>query len=222
MLCHTVSVNSGRIAGAALVVLLLGGCSAAVPSSTPRPTETATIEPTPVQSETPPSRPDESDLVLTSEGLGYLKIGDPVPEMESAVAIVELDPDYPCYPPTGAWLTTYHDDAFVIRTENAVPSAAVDWILVKSTDIGTDRGIHVGDTREVVLAAYPEASESAQSGGDIDLYIATGDRGMLLFEFATSAGEYPVDQLLWIRALDVDYPFVYPIANTGAGGPCES
>ena len=188
--------------------------SAEIPPPAPAPT------PTPV-------KPALDGLVLTTEGLGNLAIGAPVPDVAQPLALVAFYPEYGCYQPNGAWLSTYESPplltTFVIRTENFEPSAEIDWILVKSPLIKSDRGIGAGDSRDAVLAAYPEAQQLPDSHPYVDLYSVTGTRGMLLFEISTAdSEEYPPDELLWLRTVSVDYPYIYPIANSGAGGPCEA
>lgn len=221
-----------RITLAAAAVIAAGtliGCAQSEPQPTV-PTDSASSPSAEAPTPTPTSpavKPDLEDLVLTTEGLGDLAIGAPVPDAAQPLALVAFDPEYSCYPTNGAWLSTYESapllGTFVIRTENFEPSGAIDWILVNSPLIKSDRGVGAGDSRDAVLAAYPEAQQLPDGNPYVDLYAATGTLGMLLFEIATAdSEEYPPHELLWMRTVSVDYPDIYPVANSGAGGPCEA
>jgi hypothetical protein len=209
-----------------LVAAVVGGCAHDSPPSpsgtaTGRPTLTSSAEPTPAA-----ARPALTDLELTTEGIEYVVLGQPVPVVDPVSAIIQYDPDG-CGAGVGTWLTTYDDptqDVLIVLTENSEESTPVRWILIETTEIGTDRGIHAGDSREAVLSAYPEAQPYPLSRSDMEMFIVRGTAGMLLFEFSVDNAEYPVGELLYLRALaiDVEADGIFSIANTGAGGACSS
>ncbi|HEY5231899.1 MAG TPA: hypothetical protein VIJ11_13535, partial [Galbitalea sp.] len=91
------------VVGALVVVVGLSGCApAALPA--PHPTSSHVVAaPTP----TPTTPPALSELVLSPDGLGPLRIGFPVPDQPLASAVVVWDPTK-CGT-TGAWISRYTD-----------------------------------------------------------------------------------------------------------------
>ena len=223
---------------AIVALFVLAGCSAdspAVPSRSASsiPTSASSIPtPTPTASAPPDdSKPELGDLRLSTEGIGYLRMGESIPTRDTTTAMVvwntracneshdEAD--------RGAWLNTYNDEAqdlLVVRTADFTEDAPLAWILIETPLIPTDRGVRVGDSRSAVLAAYPDAVEFSPAfpRDDIHMYVLRGIRGTMVFEFATTGSTgYPLDELLWLRVLDVMDDHVGSIANTGNGGACD-
>lgn len=161
------------------VLALLAGCTptpAAEPTSSPAASpEASASTPTPE----PPSRPELSDLALSSEGLGTLRFGQ-VPESDPALSMVSFDP-VACTdavtgeplgivagdPLAGAWVI---DPSYLVDPEpfdtgatfgvgvDAAAGNIVTRIDLYSDDIPTDGGVRFGDDRADVVAAYPGAS----------------------------------------------------------------
>jgi hypothetical protein len=161
------------------------GSPTATPSATPTATETPAAA-------TPPAL---SDLALSSEGLDYVKVGQPVPDHDSASAIVQwkqpycegADADGP-----GAWKTLYPKAEngnlafYVEATEKTEP---VTIIYIISTKIETEHGLHKGSTVAKVKALG--GTEAKDVGGGIEAWVIHGNQG----ELVAFVGDGKVQQL---------------------------
>jgi hypothetical protein len=204
------------------VAVSMAGCAG--PEPTPEPTTTITT-PTPTPTPTP-APPALADLVVTPDGLGTLRIGD-APAPDPATAMVAFDDDicvYPEYgieagdPLAGGWapLAIYGDGGPTAGIEgNAafqifVKDDVVVRIDLKDSSIPTEGGVRIGDTRDDLLAAHPDAVKAASSPIS-EVYRLTGSAGALDIEVKVEGAEFSgyweptdVDTVAWIRVVSRD------------------
>ncbi|WP_213816559.1 hypothetical protein [Glaciihabitans sp. dw_435] len=246
--------NSYVSAGTLLLIaaLTLSGCAteAAGTSSTtasPAPTESVTPLPsvptvttTPTTPAAEATRPAPDFLVVSTEGVGPLVIGSPVPAAPAASAVVAWDADY-CVgadrpdvvaggPFAGAWVPRYAKTAtatsgtrfpFEMVTKGSKKDAPVTMIYVWSPLMSTTQGIHPGSTVTELTSAYG-ADATVKHFPMSDVYTVTGPTGRISFEVATkadTAGATLVGTVVWMTAYDVaTEPFA--MAGTDAGSLC--
>lgn len=150
--------------------------SSALPSPSGTPTASATLTPSPLD-----------DVVLSSEGLGPIEIGEPM--SATASDLVEWDPDY-C---GGGWVPVVKAtadvgwDFFPISGESK--SDPVTLIQVYSPRFTTVDGISAGSTVEELLDAGFEVSGEPSGGTGIQPYTLSGDRGELVAYVAAGNNE---------------------------------
>jgi len=226
-------MNIPRAVVAAVLAISLAGCA---PEAAPP----EVAEPAPIETPTPtpePTKPTLSELVLTTEGLGDLVVGEPVPDTDPELALVDWDP-VNCVvegsglsegdPGAGSWVPTYDDGAFTTLTSPDKDGAI---IVISGSDsaLATDEGIALGSSVADVEAAYPDAT--LLEGELSTVYIVEGDAGKLLIEVAidpadipgywTSSERYEVDHVIIVSAVAAAIE-PYGVAGTGAGGPCTT
>lgn len=187
------------VTGAVIALTVLSGCNTpAVPVVTPTP-EAVTDSPS-AAPEAPTTRPSLDELVLSTEGLGTLLIGQP-PVTDEALSMIYISPNYctiengfdtglaPGDPEAVRWLAHPSYEVLVTPTQagsaffaqvDAAAGNAVRRIELVTTDIPTDKGIRLGDQREDVVAAYADAVVTEFDLTDV--YTVTGPTGLLLFE----------------------------------------
>jgi len=208
----------GVVAGS----LLLSGCAGEEPAEIAEPAPIVTESPSPTPTPTPePTKPALNELVLTTEGLGYLVIGQPVPE--SDLPIVRLDPNA-CpasldVGPPPRWLADYPEgkEAFYLYTQDDAVDGAVRLIASNDGNISSDRGVGVGSTLAEVKSAYPDARASNTTG--VQMLIVDGVAGKLRFEVQDdNDGSKLVDFMTVVRLSDFDLG----IAFSGYGGTCHA
>ena len=204
------------------VVVLVSGC-AGEPSPDPTAATSASSTPTPTSTPTPePTKPALSELVLSADGLGYVRVGSPVPEQPAALAIVSMNPNScgsPDEPVELGWDSTYSPAGFRLTIS---PDGAVDGIFVEAPEITTPEGIHVGSTEAEVVAAYGPPVESNPDGA-ADVYRIDGSTGVLIVEVAADRNldlgyESQVGTVLWMRA-ELPSNYLGSVANS-AWGQC--
>lgn len=229
-----------RVAGLLLlpVVLALSACVAAPPApvdtnADAAPAESAT--PTPTPTPTPAGPPALADLVLSPDGLGTLRVGDPIdpllatydeqgcltPEREAR----GWDPNDPAL---AAWIPNYamitienggHAYEYYPFEPHHNDDGTLKWLTVRSPDIRTDRGIHLGSSEAEVAAAYPDAERYDEGGGRV--YGLSGGSSRLVIEVVTESMGRP-DELGQVWSMRID-PIEWPLtslANGDVGGFC--
>jgi hypothetical protein len=162
------------------------------PSSTPTPTPTST--PTPTAAATAP--PALADLKLSSEGLEYVRVGQPVPDHDAASAIVKwkqpfcegADADGP-----GAWKTQYptvKDGNLAFYVQAVEKTSKVQIIYIISPKITTEHGLHIGSTLADVKK-LGGVKESIKNGDDfyLDPWVIHGSAGELVLWVANDDAE---------------------------------
>lgn len=189
--------------GAALVAaLLVSSCATLSDPETSPPEPSATVEPAPSSSPEPsaeptpepePTRPPLAELVVSTEGLGPLGIGDTLVE-DPVAGMVVFDPEF-CGPEVlgpgdeaGRW--TAHPD-YVADTPYGGPLAfgpaageddVVGRIDILAPALRTAEGIGIGSTEAELVSAYPDAV--ATDFYATRLYAVPGSRGDLHLEVA--------------------------------------
>jgi hypothetical protein len=216
---------------ASAIALLLPGCSLlpeALPTSDPEPSSSASATPSasPTPTPTPTSEPDPStapkpdlaDVYLTTEGLGSLRLGQPV----SASGMVEWDPDYcegisenPDDPANGRWVSTYGDDTFGV---NVTAEGILTAIGVRQADIRTPGDVGLGSTVEDLTAAHPEAEQVPPSGGLTDVWVLRGPEGQTVFEVANDSqpGYFDPAEIGTVRTLRTTQPGIGESSTWGS------
>ena len=219
-----------RIRGLSIVVVvsaaavLLTACDpggASAPATSP-----TTATPTPSDSAgTDPSKPPLEELVLTTEGLGELKIGIAPPTGDPSVNLVSFEADA-CEAEglPGIWQSTYPDVDLGFGPQApfaiGVTGDAVSRIDVNTPEIYTDMGLHVGSSLDEVLGVYPGGPDAVINHADVsDVYVFFGTNGKLQFEVAVDrfAGYWEasaLDTVIFLSAIDV-FTEPYGIAATG-------
>ena len=174
-------MNISRVlVGVVAASLLLSGCAGEEPAEIAAPAPVVTPTPTPTPE---PTKPALDELVLTTEGLDYLVIGQPVPSINPGLAIAEWEADY-CEPQPGAWRPTYpgtsDGEMFAVQTIGETQGGALSTIAVYRTGVMTAEGIHVGSTGDEVLSAYSSFDYEEQLDVNLAQYGINGTAGRLL------------------------------------------
>ena len=219
-----------RIRGLSLVVMVSAAAvllSACDPGGAGAPTASPTAA-TPTQSGSPavdPAKPLLKELVLTTEGLGELKIGIAPPTGDPSVNLVSFEADA-CEAEglPGIWQATYPDTDLGFGPQPpfaiAVTGDAVSRIDVNTPEIFTDMGLHVGSSLDEVLGVYPGGPDAVISHADVsDVYVFIGANGKLQFEVAVDrfAGYWEpsaLDTVIFLSAISI-VTEPYGIAATG-------
>ena len=222
------------------LVLALAACTAAPPTpeateTVAAPVETPSATPTSTPTPTPTGPPALGDLVLSPDGLGTLRVGEPIdpllatydaqgcltPEREAR----GWDPDDPAL---AAWVPNYD---MVLIERGGYPyeyypfephhngDGTLKWLTVRSPEISTQRGIHLGSLEDEVVAAYPEAERYDEGGGRV--YELPGNGSKLVIEVVTDAmgREDELGQVWSMRLEPLDWKLT-SLANGDAGGFC--
>ena len=226
-----------RILIAAVVIVALAGCTA----TPPQPIRSTTTAPNPGPSAA--AKPALGALVIGTDGLGPVRLGEPVPVQPANIAVVRYDPQF-CKttieqnggtftagePFSGAWITTFPDpQAFTILTDGGTRGGAVTaieanaWQPGSASKVGTAAGVHAGDTRAELEKAYPKFT-SVTHFDQTDIYTIVGTHGQLVFEVSPGdATDVAPDRILSIRAVRSASESPYeagPMYGTDGGGPC--
>jgi len=215
---------SRPLIGAAALLVLLTGCASEAPEPIAEP-PVVVKTPTPTPTPTPePTKPALDELVLTTEGLGYLVPGQPIEEVADDVAIVIFD-ENACRGLVGyeqdfdRWVSNYPegDEAFYVFTNMGKKDGALLTIVSRTEALRTDTGLGVGSTVDELTAAYPELRTVPKEG--FTIYIVDGEKGKLQFEVQDDEdGSDAVDFVTVVSRDAGDQG----IARSGAGGTCAS
>ncbi|WP_146134396.1 hypothetical protein [Glaciihabitans tibetensis] len=218
--------------------------TSATPTKSATTTPTAPATPAVPAVSAPPadSVPPIESLIVSADGLGPITLGSSWEPENADTAIARWNPTY-CLDrglaedkgaPEGGWEANYQDVATPagssLRKPFVLSGTAPDSItsvLVYSADITTPEGIHVGSSREEVLAAYP-TFDQVTPGTMADVYVINGTHGRLVIEVAaaiTDAG--PGDwapgvenTVLWMRVAPLNDQPVGSLAGSDSGGNC--
>ena len=137
-----------------------------------------------------PTKPEVKDLLLSTEGLGPLVLGQKPPTTDPSVDTLLYEPDICADVPYSAtpdmWVANYPEDAeghrpFATTFLDGTDTLAL--ISIFSPEISTAEGIHLGSTRADVLAAYPDGfSSQLDNKGMSTAYVVKGTVGQLIIE----------------------------------------
>ena len=198
-----------RLATVVVTLLVLAGCAGrdaapaetstpsvvetptAAPSETPSPTPTASPSATPTATETaePAGKPELGDILLSSEGLGYVKISQPVPDVPESEQIVTWNDDFCGFgddsdDAPGGWKTQYPTNengnlAFYVQ---AYPdkTSPVTAIYIINPKIHTKHGLHVGSSLAEVKELGGVKEKIDSSYYDV-AWVIHGSAGKLAF-----------------------------------------
>lgn len=234
--------RSASVAAAASLLLLVGCSSTSTAGPGPaQPTSSASPSVSASPTPTADAPPELSSLTLTTEGLGSLVIGSPVPDQDSPASLVTWDAEYCEGLPTpdgnwaGAFVPAYPQadspalgerEVFVLVTEDGTPEGDIAALRMLSAEVVTEEKIGVGSTREELLAAYPSFDDTTAEQLS-DTYAINGEAGRLVFEVAKEpAAPFEgyweadlVDTVLWMSVLPAGTP-LHALAGGDGGGPC--
>ena len=150
-----------------------------------------TSPPSPDPAPTPPvvnTKPALSDLRLSAEGLGSLRVGESISSQNGPNSLVEFDPEL-CGPPGSpsggpGWVSRYENGPFSVFVDDpADPNATLISVAVRSGEIQTTEGIRVGATVDKFLAAYGDSAGQPQDVGQLRFYAVQGENNTLNFAF---------------------------------------
>lgn len=142
---------------------------------------------------------------LTTEGLGDLRLGQPVPAANEFVA---WHPDT-CF---AQWLAKepYGDyqlgtEALEVFVADHEKTGELQFIRLSDAMIPTRSGVRVGDSEATLLATYDDLEKVDEA--DATLYGVPGDAGRVVFEVAkrdSPIGAYRAGQITSIAAISFD------------------
>lgn len=216
---------------------LLAGCAAPATPPTPSPSSSRTpsvaaspASPTPTPAE--PTTPALSELRLSPDGLGTLQVGKPIDPLlatydpfgcrtpENEGYFPDDDPFWSVYVPN----YPQEADARGYERYPFEPHHADDgtlrWLRVQSPEILTTKGIHIGSTREEVIAAYPEAQVVTDYGATV--YGVDSAAGRLVIEVLDldKGSDEPVGTVWTMRLQPLDFELT-SLSFGDAGGWCS-
>ena len=216
------------IRGLSIVAILgvaalgLTGCEPTGGEPTPSETvSTPTATPTPTADA---AKPELDELLLTTEGLGELEFGETPPTDNPAVNLVTFD-SHACDAEggPGLWLSTYPDIDEGIGPQAPfavqVVDDAITRIDINSTEIFTDRGLHIGSSLDEVLGVYSGGPDQVVNHADVsDVYVIMGTKGQLQFEVAVDrVPDYwdpaVINTVVFLSAIDI-FTEPYGVAAT--------
>jgi len=229
--------SRGVILGAALsavVAMLCAGCAPGAPAATPTPSfsspDAAPSSPSPTP--TPdPTRPALAELVLTTEGLGTLVVGEVIAE-GTELSMGQFVENYCDFgfgtvdPAFDRWtaLPEYESSQAVYGGGLAfglgvdASTSVLDRIDVFTPEIPTEEGIRFFSTRADVVAAYPAVVPFESDLTDV--FEVPGRQGVVHIEVSTDdrfADYWPADELDTVIALRVVSSGIPPFSVAASG-----
>jgi len=208
-----------------IAALVLSGCATDTPELVPVETPSVTPEPT---TTTPPvgSKPVAADLVLTTEGLGELHLGEAPPTSNPSTDLVTYSPDA-CAgtgsPTADLWIANFPevDEGFGPQAPFAiqVTGDVLTRVDVNSSEIITDQGLSLGSSLDAVLGTYPGGPDEVVNHADVsDVYVFLGTTGKLMFEVAVDRipgywDAAALNTVVHLSSISIDLP-AYGVAAT--------
>ena len=225
-------LRSGRVPGVVVGFAVIGavllGCSSAPepePTSSAAPEGALTVLDLPslavfdevalalAEAEGPGEKPRLSDLVLSIDGLGPLRVGEPLPAWVEEVGMLRWE-SLDCGGGDGRYEPRYNGAAGVWDSD-APPfglgvherGGRLGGVQLFTDAISTDEGIAIGATRDELLDAYYGGTlQGPAQGNGTDLYWIEEGEWILVFEvvsyrsyFAPKWGERVVIIMLYER-----------------------
>jgi hypothetical protein len=158
----------------------------------------------------------QDELYVTSEGLGDLRINEPI----GSSSIATWEPDR-C---SGTWVmndpfnseSLGHMVADIVMIDNA-KNSPINHIMITSPEIPTKSGARVGDTLTSLKERFPNLGEPVTTD-NYATYAIEGTTGKVLFDVgerdSLGMGEEPNPEVLVIRVVPIDADPVLPIGDT--------
>ena len=223
-----------------VAALALSGCTPDTPK--PAPSASASGEPSPSPSASAVetgTRPNVTQLVLTTEGLGSGEPGDlvfgaapPADDPSTDLVIYDADACAGTEAPTpDLWLANYPelDEGFGPQRpfSIAVKDGLLTRIDINTENIITDEGLVLGSSLDAVLGTYPGGPDEVVNHADVsDVYVFMGEKGKLMFEIAVDRipGYWAADQLntvVFLSAVSIDTPAYGVAASDNVVGTCS-
>lgn len=180
-----------RFALAAAVLIVLSGCAgpavpsgesssapvAEVPAATPAPSASAT------PSTTAEPGQEVEPLVVSTAGLGDVKLDAPVP---TGLDYATWDPEYcgdsGAFAEVGTTRENTHDFT-IFTTKFNSPEKDVVEIFVIGEAVVTPSGVHVGQTLDEVKATLPDMKRVRLANPISTVFVVEDTLGQLVFEF---------------------------------------
>ncbi|WP_227496938.1 hypothetical protein [Planctomonas psychrotolerans] len=193
------------------------------PVPTAAPTVAPTVAPPPAPEAALPRKPALDSLVVTTAGLGSLRVGRPVTETD----MVAYDPDFCAEGGSapagdarfGRWAHTYTEFTagrpFGVRVTND----SVERVDILEAPLLTSAGIGRGSTVEQLQDAYPGITRGT-STPLVDVFFVRDAAGSIVFEVANgSTTDYFLpDEIGTVISMRVVAPSVNPDQSVAGGG----
>ena len=212
------------------VAVALAACvpSTGQPTSAPTASDTQTPSPTPTPTPTPTAPPPIEELVLTTEGLGTLTIGEQ-PAAGLPASMVIFDPDA-CYyegseypvgsPEMARWRANYPGE-----TPPFGVGIGEDGVLTRidlfTSDIPTDSGLRRDGSIDDLIASNPDHATPALTGQVTAVWVIPGVQGKLLVEAMTEDySGYVAGQIVAITLIEADAPPFGKYGSDNVAGGC--
>ena len=209
--------RSSRVLFVALTALILVGCAPAAPSP-------ITVDDPPLASSEAPTAmptpaPSAESLLLTSAGLGYLEVGQPVAAVADPLVVWDpihcegINPSVVGEPFAGAWVPAISSSPFHLDDmSDGLENGRITMIVVDGPGIATDEGIEVGSTEGELTAAYASFESVNSPYGYSTLYVIAGPSGRLVYEVFGGG-------VIFMSAVALDTEPA-PFSNNDTGAPC--
>lgn len=188
-----------RVTAIVATALLLAGCAGRVAPAeseieTPTPTPTPTAAPSPTPTSThiempePTETPAAAELHPTSEGVGDIRIGEPIPADYDGTPELEWHDDFCGWGGDDPFSWWYSPDLLLFSDEYARDSPITEmWLGTLRTPHGLGKGSTAAEIR--AIGGVDESGTGPNAAPDYyDTYVIHGSAGELVF-FLTSNGK---------------------------------